>query len=316
MLGNVFLWYNTGAPQWGRLNMEKATFWCCTSENNEPAPAEAARISPLDRGYFGGESVYETLRTYHAKPFALDDHLRRLWSGLERAGMPLPNREDLKSAINSLAKIRAPEESYLRVNVSAGLMTPGQAFAREATPRWVAFSAPLPPHVAAVYERGVRCIVSSRPRFNPGGFVPAVKFSFNAEIIFARAETARSGAYEALLLSPQGFVAEASSSNLFLVFGKKVVTPDLATGILDGVTRAKVLSLCPKAGLEVEERRVLPEELFKAGELFLTGTTREVVPVVSLGGQLIGRGEPGIVTDRLLGLFQELALESTAGGDY
>lgn len=297
------------------MHMEKTAFWCCTSENNEPAPAETARISPLDRGYFSGESVYETLRTYHARPFALDEHLTRLMNGLERCALPLPDGGRLRGAIESLAKIRAPEESYLRINVSAGLMKPGQAFAQEASPRWVAFSAPLPPHVAAVYERGIRCIVSSRQRWNPGGFVPAVKFSFNAEIIFARAEAARGGAYEALLLSPEGFVAEASSSNVFLVFGNKVVTPDVATGILDGVTRAKVLSLCPKAGLEAEQRRVLPEELFEADELFLTGTTREVVPVVSLDGRLVGRGEPGIVTDRLLGLFQEMALESTSGGD-
>ncbi len=295
--------------------MEKTAFWCCTSENTCPVPAEVLRISPLDRGYFAGESVYETLRTYHTRPLAPGDHLRRLWRGLERAGMPLPNREDLESAIRSLAKVRVPEESYLRVNVSAGLMTPGQTSAREPRACWVAFSAPLPPHVAAVYERGVRCVLSSRPRFNPGGFVPAVKFSFNPEIVLARAEAARSGAYEAILFSPEGFLAEASSSNVFLVFGKRVVTPDLATGILDGVTRARILSLCPKAGLEIEERRVEAEELFEADELFLTGTTREVVPVVHLQDHLVGRGEPGIVTDRLLGLFQEMALESTSGGD-
>ena len=295
--------------------MRDDTFWCYKSDGGEMVPAEKAAISPLDRGFFSGETIYETLRTYHSFPFALDEHLKRLVHGAERFGLPPIDAGRLKEALVALARVRAPGESYLRVNVSAGRMRPGEPFAHEARSKWVAYSAPLPAHVAAVYERGVRCIVSRRRRWNPGGFVPAVKFSFNPEIILARSEAAAMGAYEAILISPEGFVAEASSSNVFLVSGKKVVTPDLATGILDGVTRAKVLSLCPKAGLEAEERRISAEELFKAGELFLTGTTREVVPVVSLDGQPIGRGEPGLVTDRLLGLFQEMALESTFGGD-
>ncbi len=295
--------------------MEKGAFWCITSQNGEPIPAEKAGISPLDRGFFSGESIYETLRTYHSRPFALDDHLKRLVRGVERFGLPAIEAGRLREALIALAKVRAPEESYLRVSVSAGLMSPGEPFARQPRSTWVAFSGPIPPHVAAVYERGVRCVVSRHGRWNPGGFVPAVKFSFNAEIILARSEAVERGAYEAILLSPEGFVAEASSSNIFIVVGKKVVTPDLATGILDGVTRAKVIALCPKAGVEVEERRVMISELWEADELFLTGTTREVVPVVRVDDTSIGHGDPGLVTDRLLGLFQEMALESTLGGN-
>ncbi len=295
--------------------MRDDAFWCYTSDDGTMAPAEEAAISPLDRGFFSGETIYETLRSYHSSPFALDEHLQRLVHGIERFGLPALDAVRLKGVLVALAKVRAPMESYLRVNVSAGAMRPGESFARQSESKWVAFSGPMPAHVAAVYERGVRCVISQRRRWNPGGFVPAVKFSFNSEILLARGEAARQGAYEAILLSPEGFLAEASSSNIFLVFGKKVVTPDLATGILDGVTRAKVIALCAKAGLEAEERRVAAKELLEADEVFLTGTTREVVPVVRIGDTPIGRGEPGLVTDRLLGLFQELALESTVGGD-
>jgi branched-chain amino acid aminotransferase len=156
-------------------------------------------------------------------------------------------------------------------------------------------------------------MVSSRPRWNPGGFVPAVKFASNAEIRLAKREADQAGAYEALLLNPEGFLAEGASCNVFLVKDKRLVTPDLGSGILDGVTRYFILDLAGKAGIGTEERAVLACELDAADEVFLASTLKEVIPVVKIGGNPVGRGAPGLITDRLLGLYQELALETTRG---
>ncbi len=287
--------------------------WVWVGGEAEPVAPADARIPATEHAYLYGSGLYETLRTYHARPFALDAHLHRLASGAARLGwgdLPLGAIAD---AFVRLAAKRAPEESYLRVAVGPGLQFPGWNEPIHGPVRWCAYAGPLAPYMAAAYERGVRCILSKRPRWNPGGFAPAVKFAANPELLMAKREADAAGAYEALLLNPEGPLAEGSSSSVFLVKGRRVITPDLASGILDGVTRACVLQLCAKAGLASEERPVAPGELFDAEEVFLTSTLKEVVPVVSLDGRPIGTGAPGVIADRLLGLFQELALESTRG---
>lgn len=289
-------------------------WWFVSSEDPTPRPASEGRISGLDHGYLYGSALYETLRTYHGRPFALSRHLARLARGAARVGMGELPLEEMEGVLRRLAALRAPAESYLRLTVSPGEGPPAPFGPPRGTVRWSALAGPLPPHVAATYERGVRCTLASRPRWNPGGFVPAVKFCANAELALAKREAEAKGAFEALLRNPEGFLAEGASSNVFLVQGKTLVTPDPASGILDGVTRECLLTLAPQAGVPVKERPVRVEEIFDADEVFLASTLKEVVPVVEVDGRPVGRGEPGLITDRLLGLFQEEALRATSGG--
>ena len=285
--------------------------WVWVGGEQEPTPPGAARIPATEHAYLYGSGLYETLRTYHAKPFALDEHLKRLAEGMAAMAWGPPPLGEMANAMRALADRRAPEESYLRLAVGPGLQFPGWNEPLEGPVRWCAYAGPLPPYVAAAYERGVRCVMASRPRWNPGGFIPAAKFAGNPDLWLAKREATAAGAYEALLLNPAGQLAEGSSSNIFLVKDKRIVTPDLASGILDGVTRSVVLALAPKAGLEAENRPVAPGELFEAQEVFLTSTLKEVVPVVSVDGRPVGEGAPGVITDRMLGLLQEYALERT-----
>ncbi|MGC8762431.1 MAG: aminotransferase class IV [Acidobacteriota bacterium] len=289
-------------------------WWFVWSGDGEIRPAPEGRVSGLDHGYLYGAALYETLRTYHARPFALSRHLARLARGAACTGMGVLPLAEMEGALRRLAALRAPEESYLRITVSSGEGPPAPFGTPRGTVRWTALAGPLPPHVAATYERGVRCILSSRPRWNPGGFVPAVKFCANADLWIAKREAEARGAFEALLRNAAGFLAEGASSNVFLVKRKVLVTPDLPSGILDGVTRESLLRLAPRAGVPVEERPVGVEEIYEADEVFLASTLKEVVPVVEVDGRPVGRGEPGMITDRLLGLFQEEALEATSGG--
>lgn len=290
-------------------------WWFVSSGDGEVRPASEGRISGLDHGYLYGSALYETLRTYHGRPFALSRHLARLARGAAVLGLGELPLAAMKETLSRLAALRAPEESYLRLTVSPGEGPPSPFGPFHGTVRWSALAGPLPPHVAAVYERGVRCTLASRPRWNPGGFVPAVKFCANAELWLAKREAEERKAFEALLPNPAGLLAEGASSNVFLVKEKVLVTPDLASGILDGVTRERLLDLAPRAGIPVEERPVRVEEIFEVDEVFLASTLKEVVPVVEVDGRLVGSGAPGLITDRLLGLFQEEALEATSGGD-
>jgi len=295
--------------------MDSDSRWIWMGGSSSPVPQSQAKVAATDLAYLYGSGLYETLRTYHCRPFALKEHLLRLQAGAARAFFPSLPVDEIADALNALAAMRAPRESYLRLAVSPGAQFPGTPWAPEGPAAWTAYGGPLPPYNSAVHERGVRCVLSSRPRWNPAGFIPAVKFASNAEIRMAKRETEEAGAYEALLLNPAGFLAEGSSSNVFFVTDKKVITPDLASGILDGVTRSLILKLAPEARLVAEERPVLPLELYEADEVFLASTLKEVVPVVKIGDVAISEGRPGLITDRLLGLFQEYALESTRGAE-
>jgi branched-subunit amino acid aminotransferase/4-amino-4-deoxychorismate lyase len=286
--------------------------WVWLSGEDAPLPAGEATVPVLDGAYLHGEALYETLRTYHGCPFALAAHLSRLLRGATSWGFPPVDAEALARVVGELAALRAPAESAFRITLSRGPQAPWAPDVTGAPLAWSVYAGPLPPHVHAVYERGVRCILASRVRWNPGGFIPAVKFAGNPEIAMAKREAAAVGAFESILLNPSGLVAEGSSSNLFLVKERRLVTPSLGSGILDGVTRAAVLRLAAEAGLPVEERDVAPWELLQAEEIFLTSTLKEVVPVVRLGDRAVGTGDPGRITDRLLGAYQEHCLKSCA----
>ena len=286
--------------------------WIWTSEADQPVPAESAVIPALNRAFLTGEGIYETVRTYHTRAFAFDSHLRRLLRGADLWGFPPVDTGDLEEAVTALAYRRSPEESALRITLSRSAAYPWAPPEELQEPTWTVFAGPLPPHVPAFYERGVRCILASRVRWNPGGFIPAVKFTGNPEMLLAKQEARAAGAFEAILLSPGGLVAEGASSNLFLVKSRRLVTPSLSAGILDGVTRAVVLELAEAHGIAVEQREVAPWELLQAEEAFLTSTLKEVIPVVEISGTVLGTGEPGKITDYLLGAYQERCLESCA----
>ena len=184
--------------------MESNGRWVWVGGEASPVAPSAGRIAATDHAYLYGSGIYETLRTYHAHPFALDEHLKRLAAGTARVGWPTLPISEMAKVLRGLAALRAPEESYLRLAVSPGHQFPGWNEPLQGPPAWCAYAGPLNPYVSAVYERGVRCILASRPRWNPGSFVPAVKFAGNPELQLAKREADAAGAYEALLLNPEG----------------------------------------------------------------------------------------------------------------
>jgi len=278
-------------------------------------PAEAV-ISIFDRGFLAGDQVYEVVRTYGLRPFELGAHFARMVRSAARLALPLPWDEARleRELARTLEASRGgdPEdaeaapwnrgERSARLVATRGGGEAARALGIEAGPRAVITVQPLAGPPARAYREGVRCLLvgARTPRFDP-----EVKSGRHQAEEAAGAEARAAGADEALLLDERGQVTEGASSNLFLVRRGVLRTTAAGRGILPGVTRGLVLELARRAAVPVEEAVLTPPDLAEADELFLTSTSREVLPVTWLGGAPAGGGRVGPVTARLHALFRE-----------
>ncbi len=284
-------------------------------------PPSSARVSVFDRGFLYGDSVYEVIRTYGGRPFEVGAHLARLRHSADRLG--LEPRWDASRTILEIERtleaarggdLTDPEaavwnagERYIRVVMTRGAGEIGLDPALAVDPVALVIVQPLPGPPARAYAEGVAAAVVGVRRASPRAIDPSAKTGSHLPNVLALREARAAGAYEALLLDEGGFVTEGSSSNVFAVSAGRVVTPPLAAGILEGVTRGLVLRIARSAGLPAEETPLRPGDLEGADEVFITSTVREIVPVVRLGSQTVGSGRPGPVTTRLHRAFRALA---------
>jgi len=271
-------------------------------------PPEEAKVSVFDRGFLYGDSVYETIGTAYGRLFAARDHLDRLERSAERIGLAVPPRAEIERAIAETIEAAANPESRVRVILTRGVGKLDLDPASCSDTRLVVIVFPLGPPTPEMFEKGVAVAIVSVARNSPRAIDPAVKSGNYLNNVLALGEARRrSKAYEAILCAGDGSVAEGSTSNVFAVVGGEVRTPPPEVGILDGITRAKVMGLCGDAGIPLAERRLSPDELRGADEAFITSATRGVLPVTTIDERPVGGGAPGPVTRRLMALYDALA---------
>jgi branched-chain amino acid aminotransferase len=269
---------------------------------------EEAKISIFDRGFLYGDSVYETIGTAHGRLFAARDHLDRLERSATRIGLRVPPRAEIERAVADTVEAAANPESRVRVILTRGVGKLDLDPAAADDTQLIVIVFPLGPPTPEMYEKGVAVAIVSVTRNHPRAIDPAVKSGNYLNNVLALGEARRrSGAYEAILCGADGSVAEGASSNVFAVIGGEVRTPPPDAGILDGITRAKVLDLGRAHGVPLAERRISPDELRGADEAFITSATRGVLPVTRIDERPVGSGTPGPVTRRLMALYDELA---------
>lgn len=276
--------------------------------NGRVSAPEDAKISVFDRGFLYGDSVYETIGTVYGRLFAARDHLDRLERSASRIGLRVPPRAEIERAIAETVAAAGNPESRVRVILTrgAGKLDLDPAAADDTQLIVIVF--PLGPPTREMYEKGVEVAIVSVARNNPRAIDPAVKSGNYLNNILALGEARRrSGAYEAILCDADGSVAEGASSNIFAVVDGRVLTPPTEVGILDGITRAKVIGLCQAHDVPSAERRLSPFDLRNAEEAFITSATRGVLPVTRIDGRAVGTGVPGPITRRLIGLYDDLA---------
>lgn len=278
--------------------------------------AREASVPVLDHGFLYGEGIYETLRTYDGRPFLFERHMRRLRHSAELMALPLPfsDAELLAHVTDTMAAVPGPGERYVRVLVTRGVGDLSYNPAVTPTPTLVVIVKPFTPFPERAFAEGIRLSLVSVRRNHPQALNPMIKSNNLLNNALAMQEAIREGADEALMQNQAGELVECSQSNFFLVRGGAALTPPLAAGLLPGITRDVVMELAPTLGIPCREARLTPADLATADEAFITGTTREVTPVVSIDRTPIGSGVPGPITRRLLEAFRARVAGLAAAG--
>jgi len=280
--------------------------------NGRITPDREAVVSVFDHGFLFGEGVYETLRTYHRRPFMFDRHLKRLRASSSMIDLTVPlSDEEISARVKDTAEqLKDAPELYIRILLTRGVgeFTYDPTACPEPTLVIV-----IKPHIdppADAFENGVRISLVSIIRNHPGSVNPLIKSNNLLNNALAMQEAIRCGGYEALMRNYRGELAECSQSNFFIVKDGEVLTPPLSAGLLAGVTRDFVFELGQDIGVTVREAALFDDDLFGADEGFLTSTTREVLPFTRVDEHVIGGGRPGPISKRLLEAFRARAWAS------
>jgi branched-chain amino acid aminotransferase len=275
-------------------------------------PPERAQVSVFDRGFLYGDSVFESLRSYHGAPFALDEHLVRLKRSAERVAIALPvGLDTLRNEMHHALRVHGSPDSYLRLTLTRGT---GRALGLDPElaeePLRVLLVTALAPPAAEMYEHGIAAVTHRAERSSDAAGVADAKIGNYLMAVLAMRAARALGAREALIEDRDGHVLEGAASNLFAVIAGKLVTAPESAAILPGITRGHVLELARAAGIAVELRALAKSELASAQEVFVCSSIRELVPVISIDGRLVGNGTPGPTSRELLRAYRRRATAS------
>jgi branched-chain amino acid aminotransferase len=292
--------------------------------NGTITPADQAVIPVYDHGFVYGEGVYETLRTYNRIPFLYDRHVRRLRASASALRLDVPFDDDtLRGWIDDTMAVasRLPErareqlqlnEAYIRILLTRGVGELSYDLKATPSPSLVIIVKPFDEPPARMFDEGIRIVLVSILRNHPGSVNPIIKSNNLLNNAIAMQEAHRKGGEEALMCNYRGELSECSQSNFFLVRDGVALTPRSASGLLEGLTRAFLFEVGRDIGVPVEEATLRPEDIATSQEAFITGSTRELTPVVRIDDQVIGDGRPGPVTKKLLEGFRQKAWELSA----
>ena len=267
-----------------------------------------AKISVFDHGVLYGDGVFEGIRAYNGRVFRLEEHIRRLFDSAKAILLTIPYtmEEVIQFTVDTVAA-NDLKDGYIRLVVTRGDGELGlnPYLCPKASMFIIASTIKLYPEEH--YTNGLAVITCATRRPAPGAMMPQVKSLNYLNNIMAKVEAIQSNALEAIMLNEQGYVAECTGDNLFILKNGVLITPQISDGALDGITRSVILQLADRLGVPVKEQSMTRYDIFVADECFLTGTAAEVIPVISLDRRVIGTGKPGPQTLRFIEAFREEA---------
>ncbi|MGI6452962.1 MAG: branched-chain-amino-acid transaminase [Syntrophomonadaceae bacterium] len=274
---------------------------------------EQAKVSVYDHGFLYGDGVFEGIRAYHNSVFRLKEHVDRLYDSAKAINLVIPmTKEEMAEVILETCRQNGLRDAYIRVVVSRGKGDLGLNPISCKTPTVVCIASSITLYPQEAYENGLEVITVPTRRNGPEGVNPRIKSLNYLNNIMAKIEASIAGVSEAIMLNQEGYVAECTGDNVFIVRDGILKTPAKHIGLLEGVTRNEVITLANKLGIPVEETTLTRYDIFVADEAFLTGTAAELIPVVKVDNRVIGDGKPGPIFNRLLAEFREVTKQTGA----
>lgn len=259
-----------------------------------------AKVSVFDHGLLYGDGVFEGIRVYSGKLFELEAHIARLYESAKVIRLDiLMSKKEIIRAIEETVAANGVIDGYIRLVVTRGVGDLGlnPLVCENSTVFIIADSIQLYPE--ELYEKGMKVISATTVRSHPLSVPPQVKSLNYLNNILAKIEALDSNVPEAIMYNHEGYVAEATGDNVFIVKNGVISTPPVEAGALGGITRGVVIKLAGRENIKVVEKILTRFDLYVCDELFLTGTAAEVIGVVEIDGRVIGSGEPGLVTKLL-----------------
>jgi branched-chain amino acid aminotransferase len=270
--------------------------------NDRIVPEHEALISVFDHGFLYGDGIYETMRAYDGTVFMLDRHIERLNRSASLIQLTVPSPDIIRDAVYETIRANGLKSVYVRVTVSRGKGPLGLDPALCPKSTFVVITKEFVEYPEKYFKEGVIFIIAKTRRNLREALNPKIKSLNFLNNILAKIEAKERGAYEALMLNAEGFIAEGTVCNIFFVRNNILCTPSVDTGVLDGITRGLVIGLAMETGMQVREGHFRPEDLFSASEVFFTNTTSEVMPVCQVEDAKYAVGE---VAKRLRRLYKE-----------
>ncbi|MFK5924296.1 MAG: branched-chain-amino-acid transaminase [Verrucomicrobiota bacterium] len=266
-----------------------------------------AKVSVFDHGLLYGDGVFEGIRFYNGRVFKLKEHIDRLFDSSKAIQLTVPcSHEEVSEAVMQTIRANDLQDGYVRLLVTRGVGSLGlNPFLCEKA-SLIIIASKIALYDEEKYQQGLTVVTCGTRRPAPAALSPSVKSLNYLNNIMAKIEAINAGAEEGVMLNEQGFVAECTGDNIFIVKEGKIYTPPVTAGGLNGITRRVVMDLAREEGFELFEQDLTRYELYTADEFFLSGTAAEVVPVATYDGRQIGSGQIGPVTLRLMEFFREL----------
>ncbi len=268
-----------------------------------------AKISVFDHGLLYGDGIFEGIRLYKGNIFRLDEHLERLEYSAKAILLKMPwTRKEIAEATCESCRQNNLVDGYIRLVVTRGVGDLGLSPWLCPKPSIFIIADKINLYPAEYYTKGLEIVTVPTRRVNSAAFSPAIKSLNYLNNILAKIEARQAGALEAILLNDQGFVAECTGDNIFIVHRGEIITPAASQGALKGITRDTIFDIAKEIGVPIREADMTRYDVWNADECFLTGTGAEVIPVVKLDGREIGVGKPGAITQRVLESFRRRVL--------
>lgn len=268
-------------------------------------PVQEARVSVFDHALLYGDGIFEGIRIYRGRIFKEREHLKRFFESAKAIRLELPmSVDEISDAMHETMRANGVNsDGYIRLLATRGIGLLGISIMHTACPTVIVIVDKIALYPAEVYERGLRCIISSITRNSNNSTGPRVKSLNYLNNIMAKLEARDAGADEAIMLNDRGNVSECTGDNFFMIRDGKIYTPPATEALLEGVTREVVMELAERRGIPCFERVIVRHDLYVADECFATGTGAEIVPIVEVNKRLVGDGRPGPITRQLMADF-------------